>query len=122
MKPLLTVLVICALGYVVDHWRELALRYHGIVPAAVVSSAESPALVIYGSKSCGPCVQLEHELDKRHITYQKKDLGNDAIRTELQDKLLRIGKNGGSIAIPVVEIDGALYEGATIDEVTKRLH
>jgi glutaredoxin len=122
MKPFLTVLIICALGYVADHWRELALRYHGIAPASVVASAETPGLVIYGSKSCGACVQLEHELDKRHIAYEKKDLGNDTIRTELQDKLLRIGKNGGTIAIPVVEIDGALYEGATINQVAKRLH
>ena len=122
MKPFLTVFMICALGYVVDHWRQLSVRYHSIIPAAALSTADAPALTIYGSKSSGACIQLEHELDKRHIAYQKKDLGSDANRTELQDKLLRIGKNGGNIAIPVAEIDGALYEAATINEITRRVH
>jgi hypothetical protein len=122
MKPLLTVLVICMLGYMVDHWRDLAARYHGMIPAAAASSVEAHGLIIYGSKSSGACIQLEHELDKRHIAYEKKDLGSESNRTELQDKLLRIGKNGGNIAIPVAEIDGALYESVTIGEITKRVH
>jgi hypothetical protein len=121
MKPFLTVLMICALGYVVDHWRELAMRFHAAVPAVVETTTQAPQVTIYGSKSSGACVQLEHELGKRGITYQHKDLGTEAIRTELQDKLFRIGKNGESIAIPVAEIDGVLYEGASIGEITKRL-
>jgi hypothetical protein len=122
MKPFLTVLLICALGYMVDHWRDLALRFHGIVPTQVASAAQAPGLIIYGSKSSGACIQLEHELDKRHIAYQKKDLSSETNRTELQDKLLRIGKNGGNISIPVAEIDGAMYEAVTITEITKRVH
>jgi hypothetical protein len=121
MKPLLTVLAICLLGYVIDHWRELAIRYHAFVPAAAVSAAQPPLVTVYGSKSSSACVQLEHELEKRDISYVHKDLGTESNRTELQDKLFRIGK-GSHIAIPVAEIGGVLYENATISEVSKRLH
>jgi glutaredoxin len=115
MKPLIVILAICSLGYAADHWQELANR-HREMPVT-----DPHGLTIYGTKSCGPCIQLQRELEKRGIPYQKKDLDDQANFHELTDKLVRVGKMGGSIAIPVAEIDGVLYQGATIGQVTKKL-
>jgi len=114
MKSLFVILAICTLGYAVDHWQELSNRHR-------VPVVDPHGLIIYGTKSCGACVQLEHELDKRSIPYQKKDLADEANFHELTEKLVGVGKMGGSIAIPVAEIDGVLYQGTNINEVTKRL-
>ncbi len=115
MKSLFVLLAICALGYAIDHWQVLTNRYHG------TSVAEGRGLVIYGTKSCAACVKLEGELKKRGIAYEQKDIGEEANMHELTEKLARVGKMGGSIAIPVAEIDGVLHEGVNINEVTRRL-
>jgi hypothetical protein len=116
MKPLIVLLAICSVGYVVDHWQELTNRHQ------MMSVAEPRGLIIYGNKSSGACVLLEGELNKRGIAHQRKDLGNEANSHELTEKLARVGKMGGSIAIPVAEIDGVLIEGVSIEQITKRLH
>jgi hypothetical protein len=115
MKPLVAIVAICAAGYALDHWQQLSHRN----PAPV----EIPhGLTIYGTKSSEPCVQLQHELDKRGIPYNRKDVADQANFHDLTERFARVGKMGGSFAIPVAEIDGVLYENATIYQVTKKLH
>src|SRR5262249_9711244 len=115
MKPLIVLLAICTLGYVADHWQELTQR-HG-----AVATPGAHGLIVYGTKTCPVCVRLETELDKQGIPYQKRDLSNEADVRELTDKLMRVGRMGGRIGIPVAEVDGVLMEGASLAQITKRM-
>jgi len=115
MKPLLVILAICAAGYVTDHWQQLT------VPHSSSATSAAHVLIIYGSKTCPACVRLEGALHQQGISYQKCDLAEDANFRELIGKLARVGKMGGRIAIPVAEVDGVLVEGASIEQITKRL-
>jgi glutaredoxin len=115
MKPLLLILAICSLGYAADHWDSLTGR------RPVTADMESAGLVIYGMKSCPACVQLENELHRRGIPFQERKLDNEASMHELTDTLARVGKMGGSIPMPVADINGIIIEGATIEEVLRKL-
>jgi hypothetical protein len=114
MKQLIVILAICTLGYVFDHWQALAER-HGVV------STNSHELIIYGTKSSPASVQLEGELKKLGIPFEKRDVTNRSASAELTDKLVRVGKTS-SAPLPVAEIDGVLLEGASMEEVARRLH
>lgn len=114
MKQLIVILAICSLGYVFDHWQALAER-HGMV------STNSHELIIYGIKSSPACIQLEGELKKLGIPFEKRDLGNSSASSELTDKLARVGKMGRNAPVPVAEIDGVLVEGATMEDISRRL-
>ena len=115
MKPVIALLSICALGYAVDHWQELNSH-------RAPESANVHRLIIYGTKSCSPCIQLEKELNAQHIPFQKRDLADGSDSHELSEKLARIGKMGGSVPIPVADIDGVIVVGASIQEITRRMH
>jgi len=115
MKPLIVILAICSLGYVVDHWQDLKERH------SLVATADPHGLILYSSKSIPACIYLEAELKKRGIPFQIRDLSDEANSRKLTEDLARIGKMGGSIPMPVAEIDGALIEGATIKEIERRL-
>ncbi len=116
MKSLIVLLAICCLGYGIDHWQELSTHRRA------TADSESQGLIIYGAKSYPACVQLENELNKRGIPYQKRDVSEEAGLHELSDKMARVGKMGGRLAIPVAEIDGILYEGATIETISRKMH
>lgn len=115
MKPLIVILAICTLGYVADHWQQLTGQ------RTVFATAGDPRLIIYGSKSCPACVRLEGALTRQGIAFQNRDLGDEANSRELGEKLARLGRPGGQIAIPVAEIDGVLIIGASLDQITKRM-
>ena len=116
MKSLIVLLAICTLGYGIDHWQELSTHRRA------TADSESQGLIIYGSKFYPACVQLENELNKRGIPYQKRDVSDEASFHELGDKMARVGKMGGRIAIPVAEINGVLFEGATIETISRKIH
>jgi hypothetical protein len=115
MKPLIVLLAVCALGYGFDHWQALAER-HG-----TVASNNSHELIIYGAKSSSACVQLEGELKKLGIPFENRDLSRSGVAQELNEKLARVGKMGGSVPMPVAEVDGVLVEGATVADISHRL-
>jgi hypothetical protein len=115
MRNLLGLLAICTAGYAVDHWAELT---HQPVAAPAGPAHE---LILYGAKSSGAFVQLDRDLTKRGIVHEEKDLSDEANFRELTEKLARIGKVGGQIAIPVAEVDGVLMEDATLEKVSKKL-
>ena len=116
MKSLIVLLAICALGYSIDHWQRLTNRFQS------TAGPETHVVIVYGTKSSAAYVHLEGELEKRGIAYEKRDLTKDENLHELTDKRARLGKMGGNVAIPVAEIDGVLVEGATIEDVSRRLH
>ena len=72
MKPLIVILAICTAGYVADHWQELTEQHK------VSATAEAPGLIIYGSKTCPACVRLEGALTRKGISFQKRDLDDEA--------------------------------------------
>jgi len=115
MKPLIVILAICTLGYVVDHWQDLKERH------TLVATADSHGLILYTSKALPACVRLEAELKKRGIAFQIRDVGDEANSRKLTEDLARVGKMGGSIPMPVAEIDGVLIEGATVREIERRM-
>jgi glutaredoxin len=116
MKPLIVLFAICTLGYVVDHWKELTERH------SLVATSDAHGLIIYSSKTCPACIVLEADLKKRGIAYRKCDLADQANVREMTDKLARIGKMGGSIPMPVADIDGIMVEGASIKDIIRRMH
>ena len=116
MKPLILILGFCAVGYGIDHWQEITHRRQNI-------TAEIPhGLTLYSTKSSGPCVQLEQQLNERGIAYERKDLDEEANKTELQEKFERVGKMNCAITPPVAEIDGVLYPAVKVDVISKKLH
>lgn len=97
-----------------DHWDELQGR-------APVMPVTDNSLVIYGTKTFGPCVQLEGELTRGGISFEKRDLSKDDDMRELTEKLARVGKMSGHFSMPVAEVNGVLVEGASMGEITRRL-
>ena len=114
MKPLIVIIAICTLGYVFDHWQALAERYGTV-------STNSHELIIYGNKASPVCVRLEGELKKLGIPFEKRDLANPSASRELTEKLVRVGKLGGKFRVPVAEVDGIILEGASMEEISRRL-
>lgn len=115
MKSLIVLLAVCSLGYAVDHWQELTQKH------SVVASAEAPELILYSSKAEPACVRLEAELKRQGIPYQRRDMTVQSSQLELTDKLVRVGKIKGSIAMPAADIDGVIYEGVTVEEIVHHL-
>ena len=114
MKPLIVIIAICTLGYVFDHWEALAERYGTV-------STNSHELIIYGNKASPVCIRLEGELKKRGIPFEKRDLGNPSASRELTEKMARVGKMGGNVQVPVAEVDGIIVEGASMEDISRRL-
>ncbi len=87
----------------------------------MVATADTRGLILYSSKSLPACYLLETELKKRGIPFEKRDLSVEANSHQLTEDLARVGKMGGSIPMPVAEVDGVLIEGATLREIERRM-
>ncbi len=71
---------------------------------------EGPEVIIYGASWCGPCHQAEAYLKKRGVRYVQKDIEADrGAAKEMQAKLAKVGKHGGSI--PVLDVRGHILVG-----------
>lgn len=84
------------------------------VPGAPSGSATTPSgrapVVIYGAEWCGPCHQAEAYLRQKGIPHVKKDIEKDpSAAREMQSKLARAGRGGGSI--PVLDVRGKILIG-----------
>jgi glutaredoxin len=73
-------------------------------------NAGRPAVIIYGAEWCGPCHEAQAYLRKKGITFVEKDVDKDpGAAREMQSKLQRAGKPGGSI--PVLDVRGKILVG-----------
>jgi glutaredoxin len=103
-------------------WEAIAIarRDGGALVPRAASSAPPPAqpqVIIYGASWCGPCHQAEAHLKRKGIPYVEKDIEQDSgAAREMQAKLAKAGKRGGSI--PVLDVRGQIiigYDAATLD-------
>src|SRR5262249_40154462 len=81
-------------------------------PASSASAGEQgrPAVIIYGASWCGPCHQAAAYLKKRGIAFVEKDIEADgSAAREMQAKLAKVGRHGGSI--PVLDVRGKVFVG-----------
>jgi len=66
--------------------------------------------IIYGASWCGPCHQAEALLKSLGVQVTKKDIEeSSAAAREMQEKLRRINRQGGSI--PVIDVMGQIFVG-----------
>lgn len=71
--------------------------------------AKSP-VIIYGASWCGPCHQAQAHLKKRGVAFVEKDIEEDpSAAREMQAKLAKVGRRGGSI--PVIDVRGRVLVG-----------
>jgi glutaredoxin len=79
-------------------------------------------VIIYGSDSCGICVQLRNELDRSGIEYVFRDVNEDPrARDEALAKMADEPWYDGVFRTPVLEINGELYERPSLEEVEDAL-
>jgi glutaredoxin len=87
-------------------------------PAPAGSAEAAPSLaqagevhaIIYGASWCGPCHQAEALLKSLGVKVVKKDIEeSDEAQREMQEKLARAHRRGGSI--PVIDVMGQLFVG-----------
>jgi glutaredoxin len=77
-------------------------------PQALVPNTE--AVIVYRTSWCGVCKQLEAYLDRKGIAHIAHDIEADpSAAAELQAKLAKAGKRGGSV--PVIDVRGELLVG-----------
>lgn len=91
-----------------------ALAPSAMPPAAPSSSGTASAsevtAIIYGASWCGPCHQAEALLKSLGVKVTKKDIEeNPAAGEEMQEKLRRVHRQGGSI--PVIDVAGQIMVG-----------
>lgn len=115
MKPLYVIAMICAAGYAIDHWHQIAKRHQQMV------HVDAPRVILYGSRSSSTFVLLKRDLDQFGIAYEARDLSDEANFHEVNEKLARIGKMGNSIPLPIAEVDGVMLEGADYPAIAKKL-
>ena len=81
----------------------------GSQAAPAVAAGELNA-TIYGASWCGPCHQAEKLLKSLGVKVTKKDIEeSDDAQREMQEKLTRAHRRGGSI--PVIDLAGQLFVG-----------
>lgn len=67
-------------------------------------------VVIYGAEWCGPCHQAAAYFKRKNIPFVEKDIEKDgSAAREMQIKLTKAGRSGGSI--PVIDVRGKIVVG-----------
>jgi glutaredoxin len=67
-------------------------------------------VIIYGASWCGPCHQAAAYLKQRGVAFVEHDIEKDsAAAREMQSKLAKAGRQGGSI--PVLDVRGRILIG-----------
>lgn len=96
--------------------KRRAARIAQVAPNATQSGAPSPsapspkAVIIYGAAWCGPCHEAQNYLKRKGIPVVYKDIeASAAAQEEMQAKLERAGRRGGSI--PVIDVYGKILVG-----------
>lgn len=103
-------------------WEAIAVarRDGGVLVARSASSVPPPAqpqVIIYGASWCGPCHQAAAHLKQKGVPFIEKDIEQDSSAArEMQAKLAKAGKRGGSI--PVLDVRGRIivgFDATTLD-------
>jgi glutaredoxin len=86
-----------------------AVADNGLPPSGPPPSANNP-VIIYGAEWCGPCHEVQSYLRSKRVPFVDKDIekDRDAAR-EMQAKLAKAGRSGGSI--PVIDVHGKILIG-----------
>ena len=80
------------------------------------SGIPKPGVIIYGASWCGACHQAAAYLKQKGVPFVEKDIEADATAArEMQSKLARAGKRGGSI--PVLDVRGKVMVGFNPQDV-----
>lgn len=67
-------------------------------------------VIIYGASWCGPCHEAAEYLKKKGVPFVMKDVEQTpGAAAEMQEKLARAGRRGGSI--PVIDVRGQIVVG-----------
>ena len=84
------------------------------------NAATRSAVIVYGASWCGPCHQAQAYLKSKGIGYVYKDIEQDpSAGREMQQKLEKAGRRGGSI--PVIDVRGKILVGFSAREVDDAL-
>jgi hypothetical protein len=113
MRTAIVLLSICAIGYAADHWQDLSGRH-------ITDAPPKHQITIYGAKSSGPFVQLQYQLMRDDVVFQKRDVTEPASARELTEKMARIGHVNTNYRYPVADVDGVMLEGATEHDIVRR--
>jgi glutaredoxin len=94
----------------------------GIDPSRPDPNTNRPAVIIYGASWCGPCHEAEAYMKSKGISYVEKDIEKEpGAGREMQAKLEKAGKHGGSI--PVLDVRGRIligFNARAVDEALGR--
>lgn len=89
-------------------------------PAASAPPADRPDVIIYGASWCGPCHEAAAHLKRKGVRFVEKDIEADSSAArEMQAKLARVGRQGGSI--PVLDVRGKILVGFSSQAVDQAL-
>jgi glutaredoxin len=79
-------------------------------PSNAPPPSGSNPVIIYGAEWCGPCHEIQAYLRSKRVPFVDKDIekDRDAAR-EMQAKLAKAGRSGGSI--PVIDVHGKILIG-----------
>jgi glutaredoxin len=84
------------------------------------NAAARPAVIVYGASWCGPCHEAQAYLKRKGIAYVYKDIEQDSTAgREMQQKLEKSGRRGGSI--PVLDVRGKILVGFNARQVDEAL-
>jgi glutaredoxin len=93
---------------------------NGAGSAQEPAGAARPAVILYGASWCGACHQAAAYLKQKGVPFVEKDIEADAnAAREMQSKLARSGKRGGSI--PVIDVRGKVMVGFNPQEIDSAL-
>jgi glutaredoxin len=86
------------------------LADNGAPPTGAPPPSGSNPVIIYGAEWCGPCHEVQSYLRSKRVPFVDKDIekDRDAAR-EMQAKLTKAGRSGGSI--PVIDVHGKILVG-----------
>lgn len=101
----------------------LARRDGGVLVARSATSVAPPAqpqVIIYGASWCGPCHHAAAHLKQKGVSFIEKDIEQDSgAAREMQAKLAKAGKRGGSI--PVLDVRGRILVGFDVSQLDAAL-
>lgn len=87
-------------------------------PANRLASNSTAAVVVYGRPTCGLTTGMMRQLDSNKISYQFKNVDEEAANKEMWSL---IGNSGNSVTLPVLSVKGKTLINTSIEEVKASL-